>query len=140
MKNELPNALMAFQKCLNASKNDDMQVATRHWLYMIHRRLGNSQKAADLLAPINKDMHIIENRAYQQLLLFYKGTLAEDKLIGADAVGSSEAVQYGIANWYHYNGNVEKATTLYQDLLQHGNWAGFGYIAAEGDLYRLLEK
>ena len=140
VKNELPNALMAFRKCLNASKNDDMQVATRHWLYMIHRRLGNTEKATDLLEPIHKDMNIIENDAYHQLLLFYKGVIAEEDLVGAESVGSSEAVHYGIANWNHYNGNIEKATTLYQELLNNGNWAGFGYIAAEADVKRLLPK
>lgn len=140
IKNELPNALMAFQKCLNASKNDDMQVATRHWLYMIHRRLGNIEKAANLLEPIHKDMNIIENDGYHQLLLFYKGEYFETKLTGSNATGSSEAVQYGIANWYHYNGEVEKAKGLYTNLVKEGNWAGFGYIAAEADLNRLLTQ
>ena len=138
VKNELPNALMAFQKSLNASKNDDMQVATRHWLYMIHRRLGNTEKAANLLEPIHTDMNIIENDAYHQLLLFYKGDLSSTKLRGSDSIGSSEAVQYGIANWYHYNGEVSKAKELYTNLIKNGNWAGFGTIAAEGDLQRLL--
>jgi tetratricopeptide (TPR) repeat protein len=138
VKNELPNALMAFQNCLNVSKNDDMQVATRHWLYMIHRRLGNTEIAAEIIEPINKDMNIIENDAYHQLLLFYKGELSETALTGSNSTGSSEAVQYGLANWYHYNGNIEKATELYQALVDNGNWAGFGFVAAEGDLSRLL--
>jgi len=140
VKNELPNALMAFQKCLNASKNDDMQVAARHWLYMIYRRLGNTEKAADVLEPIHKDMDIIENDGYHQLLLFYKGELPETALTDSNATGASEAVQYGVANWYHYNGEVEKATALYKNLIENGNWAGFGTIAAEGDLSRLLSK
>jgi len=140
IKNELPNALMAFQQCLNASKNDDMQVATRHWLYMIHRRLGNTEKAGDLLEPIHKGMNIIENVAYHQLLLFYKGFLSETALTGADAIGANEAVQYGVANWYHYNSEVAKATELYTNLIEHGNWAGFGYIAAEADLNRLMSQ
>ena len=140
VKNELPNALMAFQKCLNVSKNDDMQVATRHWLYMIHRRLGNFEKAADILEPIHKDLNIIENDGYHQLLLFYKGELSETKLTGSDATGSNEAVQYGIANWYDYNGDIEKATELYQELVDNGNWAGFGFVAAEADLNRLIKK
>ena len=140
VKNELPNALMAFRKCLSASKNDDMQVATRHWLYMIHRRLGNTEKAANLLEPIHKDMNIIENDGYHQLLLFYKGQLTATELSGSNATGSSEAVQYGVANWYHYNDDIAKATALYTNLLGNGNWAGFGAIAAEADLSRLVSK
>ena len=140
VKNELPNALMAFRKCLNASKNDDMQVATRHWLYMTHRRLGNTEKAANLLEPIHKDMNIIENNGYHQLLLFYKGVLTATELRGSNATGSSEAVQYGVANWYHYNDDIAKATASYTNLVENGNWAGFGTIAAEADLSRLVSK
>ncbi len=137
LKNELPNALMAFEKCLASSTNNDNQVSSKHWLYMIHRRLGNEQKAAALLEPITKDMEIIENVAYHQLLLFYKGELTEEELTGTSSSGSSEAVKYGVANWYHYNGNAEKAEFLYKILVATGNWAGFGYIAAEADLARM---
>lgn len=137
LKNELPNALMAFEKCLATLTNNDNQVSSKHWLYMIHRRLGNNEKAAALLEPITKDMEIIENVAYHQLLLFYKGELSEDELTGSGSTGSSEAVQYGIANWHHYHGDIEKAKFMYNVLVATGNWAGFGYIAAEADLSRL---
>ena len=137
LKNELPNALIAFNKCLATSTNNDNQVSSKHWLYMIHRRLGNSKKAEALLEPISKDMKIIENTAYHQLLLFYKDELTEQELTGANSLGASEAVQYGVANWHHYNGDLEKAKELYEYLVINGNWAGFGYIAAEADLSRM---
>lgn len=137
LKNELSNALMAFEKCLATSTNNDNQVSSRHWLYMIHRRLGNTEIATALLEPITRDMKIIENFAYHQLLLFYKGELSEEALNGSGSLGSSEAVQYGIANWYHFNGNVDKAKALYQQLITNGNWAGFGYIATEADIHRM---
>ena len=137
VQNSLEKALDAFQNCSTASKNDDMVVATTHWLYMIQRRLKNETAAKNLLAPITKDMTIIENDGYHQLLLFYKGELTQDALTGNGAAGSSEAVKYGIANWHHYNGNVEKAKELYQELVNTGNKAGFGFIAAEADLARL---
>lgn len=133
----LKRAKTTFTKCLEASTNDDNIVSASHWLYMIHRRLGNEEAANALLEPITKDMTIIENDAYHQLLLFYKGEMSEADLQGNDATGSSEAVQYGLANWYHYNGNADKAKTLYQDLVNTGNPAGFGYIAAEADLERM---
>jgi len=137
VQNNLEKALDAFQNCLTASKNDDMVVATTHWLYMIQRRLKNETAAKNLLAKISKDMTIIENDGYHKLLLFYKGELTEDALTGNGAAGSSEAVKYGIANWHHYNGNLAKAKELYQELVNTGNKAGFGFIAAEADLARL---
>jgi len=137
LKNDLVNALKAFQSCLESSNNDDMQVATRHWLYMIFRRMQLLEEAALVLEPVHKDMTIIENEAYFNLLLFYKEELITDEIAGNSSTGSSEAAKYGIANWHHYNGNIDKAKALYQELVDNGNWAGFGYIAAEADLSRM---
>jgi len=137
LKNDLEKALTAFNQCLDASKNDDMIVATKHWLYMILRRMQLPEEATLILQGIHKGMTIIENEAYHQLLLFYKGELTEAQLTGTGALGSSEAVLYGIANWYHYQGDLEAARARYQLLLDTGNWAGFGYIAAEADLSRM---
>ena len=136
LKNDLTNALAHFDNCLQASQNDDMIVATKHWSYMIMRRMNLPNEAEELLAPISSDMNIIENDGYHQLLLFYKGELTEDQLAGNGSLGSSEAVQYGIANWYHYNGQVEEAENRFQKIVDSGNWAAFGYIAAEADLSR----
>jgi len=137
LQNDLPNALEAFKACLESSNNDDMQVSDRHWLYMILRRMKLPEEAAKVLEPVNKDMNIIENQAYFNLLLFYKGELNIDDVSGNNSTGSSEAAKYGVANWYHYNGNTEEAKKLYQELVDTGNWAGFGYIAAEADLSRM---
>ncbi|MCO4821357.1 MAG: tetratricopeptide repeat protein [Flavobacteriaceae bacterium] len=140
LKNDMENALNAFQECLAVSNNDDMQVAVRHWLYMILRRMEKLEAAEDILVPIHDEMNIIENTAYYNLLRFYKGTLTEDELIGNGSLGSNEAVQYGLGNWYYYNGDESKASEIYNTLLQNGNWAGFGYIAAEADMAKLMQS
>lgn len=137
LKNDLPNALGAFQSCLESSNNDDMQVATRHWLYMIFRRMNLPEEAQLVLDPVHKEMTIIENEAYFNLLLFYKGELTIEEVSGNNSTGSSEAAKYGIANWHHYNGEISEAKKQYQQLIDNGNWAGFGYIAAEADLSRM---
>ena len=139
LKNELTNALAHFDNCLQASQNDDMIVASKHWLYMILRRMNLPDEAAELLEPIHADMTIIENDGYHQLLLFYKGELSEDQLSGNGSLGSSEAVQYGIANWYHYNGDVADATKRFQQIVDSGSWPAFGFIAAEADLARMIK-
>lgn len=137
LKNELTNALAHFDNCLQASQNDDMIVASKHWMYMILRRMELPDEAEFLLESITEDMTIIENEAYHNLLLYYKGILNEDDLDVKTSIGSSEAVQYGIANWHHYNGQLETAKAMYEYILANGNWAAFGYIAAEADLVRL---
>lgn len=137
LQHDLPNALKAFQACIETSNNDDMYVSDSHWLYMIFRRMELPEEAAKVLEPIHKDMTIIENTAYYNLLLFYKGELSLEDVSGNGASGSSEAAKYGVANWYHYNGNIDEAKKRYQQLVDSGNWAGFGYIAAEADLSRM---
>lgn len=137
LQDDLENALSAFQDCLLASKNDDNIVSASHWLYMILRRLNRVEEANQLLEHITANMTIIENDAYHKLLLFYKGEIDENDLDANTSLGSSEAVQYGIANWHHYNGEIETAKAMYEYLIKNGNWAGFGYIAAEADLSRI---
>ncbi len=139
LKNDLKNALKYFTECLEASKNDDMQVATRHWLYMILQRMNMKDEAASILNPIRVNMDIIENVAYHDLLLFYKGIRTENELLKVEngSVGANEATQYGIANWHFYNGNEDRAINMFMNIIKNGNWSGFGYIAAEADMSRL---
>lgn len=139
LKADWPKALENFQACYEASTNDDMRVAASHWLYMILQRMEQPEKAAQLLEPITANMSIIENDGYHQLLLFYKGDMDEAALSGNGSSGSSEAVRYGIAHWYQYTGQPEQAKQLYQSLLAEGNWAGFGFIAAEAELARWVD-
>jgi tetratricopeptide (TPR) repeat protein len=138
IKGDFKSALTAFSNCLDVSKNDDMQVATRHWLYMILNRLNRKEVAEIILEPIHENMNIIENVAYHELLLFYKGLRTEKVLLKENngAIGANEATQYGIANWHYYSGDTEKAMHMFNDILKNGNWSSFGYIAAEADLAR----
>jgi len=46
-------------------------------------------------------------------------------------------IGYGVANWYHYTGNKEKAADILREIVAVEGWAGFGYIAAEADLYHM---
>ena len=135
---DMEQALNAYRECLDASKNPDMVVASSYWLYMIMRRLGNDDEALKILEPINADMDIIENSAYHNLLLFYKGTITEESLTGNSFENiSNAATGYGLGNWYYFNGDSERAAEIYRQILRGGQWAPFGYIAAEADLSRM---
>jgi hypothetical protein len=68
----------------------------------------------------------------------YKGEIPADSLLN---VQSTDPVQlatygYGVANWYLYNGESERAESLFRSILEQPNWAAFGYIAAEAELAR----
>ena len=132
----------AYRRCMEHSKNADMQVATAHWQYMTYRRMNRPKEAARVLAPISADMPVIENASYHKLLMMYKGTTDADALLAASRAESLDAVTigYGVANWHLYNGRTDAAKKILASIVdEYGavQWAGFGYIATEADLARL---
>lgn len=139
LKGNMQEALQGFQKSLDASTNPDMHVAAANWVYMINRRLGNSEEAEKILEPINNEMDVFENMAYHNLLLFYKGEITEDELKGdnQDVEYMNDATAYGIGNWYYYNGDIARAKQIFSNILKNGTWASFGTLAAEADIYSL---
>jgi tetratricopeptide (TPR) repeat protein len=134
---DFPSARRAYETCLAWSKNDDMLAATTHWLYMTLRRLGDEAAAARVLAPIRVDMDIIENRAYHDLLLMYKGVRTPESITSAspDAL-TSATVGYGVGNWHLYNGDTPRATAIFQGIVDGPQWPAFGHLAAEAELAR----
>ncbi len=135
LKHDWENALRAYQEGFNAGRNDDNRVSTTHWLYMIKRRMGDEEGAASFLDVISANMNVIENYSYQKLCLFYKGEISEQQLIGEEEdTPSGAATAYGLANWYYYNGNRDKAKEHLEALVATDSWAAFGFIAAEADL------
>lgn len=136
LEHDFDKALRGWVQAMAVSKNDDMKVATADWLYMTLRRLGRTGDAAEVLVPITKDMRILENHAYHKRLLMYKGELRPEDLLSER---TDDAVQlatygYGVANWYLYNGEREKALALFRRIVAGKNPAAFGYIAAEMEL------
>ena len=132
---DLEKALQAYRKGIEAFSNEDMLVATTHWLYMTLRMLVRDEEAARCLDPIKAEMNIIENTAYHQLCLFYKEELSTEEFTG-DIFSNimNDAVAYGVGNWHFYNGRIDQARTIFEKILESKNWASFGFIAAEAAL------
>lgn len=138
LKGDFPEALHAYQECMRYSRNDDLLVATSHWMYMTLRRLGRDRAAARLLEPIRAEMEIIENDAYHRLLMMYKGEIDRQALL-AGASGDNLAfatIGFGVGHWYLMEGRVDEAVALFERVADHTNWAAFGHIAAEAELAR----
>ncbi len=133
LKQDMPNALDAYQKCLATSTMPDNVVSATHWLYMIARRMGKEEQANLYLKDITADMDIIENMAYHQACLFYKGEIEEAALGDQGDAPANDALAYAIANWYQYNGDIAAAKERLAAILEKDSWAAFGYIAAESD-------
>jgi tetratricopeptide (TPR) repeat protein len=140
LNGDFENALRAYEECMKVStNNDDSLVATSDWLYMTLRRLGREEEARAVLEPIQAEMEILENEAYQKRLLMYKGEVEPDVLLNPAELTELNLVTqgYGVANWYFVNGEEDRAKEILEKILEGSYWAAFGYIAAEADLRRM---
>ena len=85
---------------------------------------------------------IIENDAYFQRLLMYKGLKEAGDLINLDQQNMSDDLLnlvtqgYGVGNWFLYNGEEDRARDIFDQILATDYWSAFGYIAAEADQSR----
>ena len=133
-------ALEAWRTTMKYTRGyDDNVVAVTDWMYMTLRRLGRDHEAAELLETITPDMKIIENFAYHQRLLMYKGLGKPADLL--DIEGASEldlaTLGYGVGLWYVVNGERDKGVLVFERIVAGRYWPAFGFIAAEAELARL---
>jgi tetratricopeptide (TPR) repeat protein len=141
LQGDFTHALEAYREGMKVSKvNDDMLVATSDWLYMTLRRLNRDADARQVLEPIKEQMDILENMAYHQRLLMYKGVRTPESVLNLNTADDVQiATQgYGVGNWYLVNGDKEKAREIFEKVVAGRAWPAFGFIAAEADLKRGL--
>jgi tetratricopeptide (TPR) repeat protein len=139
LKADYRNALLAFEKCLDISDNDDMRVATLNWLNITMRKMGKSKEADQRLNDVTKEMEIIESHDYFDILLMYK-TGDDSKLIEkilSQETLSNSTLGFGLGAYYLLNGKKQKAKEIFEKVVAGNQWAGFGFIAAEAELVRM---
>lgn len=141
LRGDWTKAAAAAQREVDIATNDDRRVSMAHWLYMSLRRSGRDAEAARVVAPMRRDMNIVENEAYHRLMLLYKGELPPDAVLATGPDGqmsvSDVSAAYGVANWHLANGRRAEGVRLLQRIVATGQWGAFGTIAAEADLARM---
>lgn len=136
---DMEGAREAYAECLDVLTNNDAMVACSYWLWLINSRLGNSEVAATITNGISADLDIIENGAYHQLLLLFKGERTPEDLLGGGGEDSLQntTTAYGVGAWYMITGDQANADEIFARILEDGSqWAAFGYIAAEAEMAR----
>jgi len=141
LKGDFENAVRVARAEVAAASNDDRRVSMAHWLHLSLRRLGRDAEAAQAVAPMGRDLKVIENENYHRLMGLYRGELSPDALLKVNADGSMSVEDassaYGIATWHWVNGRRPEAVALWRRMVVAGQWGAFGTIAAEADLARL---
>ena len=139
LKGDNRQALLAWEKCLDISDNDDMKVATLNWLNIVLRKMGRPKDADHHLLDVTKDMEIIENRDYYDILLMYQSG-DDSKLVEKtknQQTVSNATVGFGLATYYQLKGDKGKAKELFEKVVAGNQWSSFGFIAAETELAKM---
>jgi hypothetical protein len=139
---DFAKAETAYRECLKWSKNDDSVVAVSDWLYMTLRRAGRVADAATVLAPIRRGMPLLENGAYLDRLLTFKGIVPTEDFARAkpNESASERAIRaYGMGMMRLWEGDRDGAREWFERLAGGGAWASFAAIAAEVELAGLMQ-
>ncbi len=138
---DFAKAEAAYRQCLTWSKNDDSVVAVTDWLYMTLRRTGQRAAADAAVAPIHRGMALIENGAYLDRVLMFKGTIAQEDFARSrdgESVSETAIRDYGMGLVALWRGDDTRARTLFERQATGGSWASFATIAAEVELADLV--
>ncbi len=110
------------------------------WLYNSYQRIGEKEKAVKVIAAITPNMATDTTNAYFKRIMLYKGVIRPEQLVSTNLTPDKVHIQevtklYGLANWYAYNGNKEKANSIYKIILTSSDgWPGWAYAGAEKDV------
>ncbi|NBC67103.1 MAG: hypothetical protein GVY07_15780 [Bacteroidetes bacterium] len=139
LKGEFDLAIAEYEESMQLDLSDDMRIALLYWYYMALKRSGNDLKAGEIIEPVTSDIELIENDAYLNLLLVFKGVFDSNRLMetSEDALENA-TLGYGIGNWHYINGREERAISIWENIYQTDEWPAFGYIASEAELARLI--
>ena len=133
-ESQFKEAMLAFEKCIEFSKNNDSYVAAANWLYIIYSQLNMINKADKLLAKIDNQMNLIENHSYLSILNLYKDSnnlIEIEKKIFKEESLNSITLAFGLGNFYLLKGETEKAYKIYNLIANSDQWSSFAYIGAE---------
>ena len=143
LKGNFDQAISAYKKCLEVGDNDDLIVAASTWLYRTYVKIGNVDEAMAILEPISRNMKLIKNRSYLNILMLFKNEVTPQRIyelaIRRDNT-LDPTIGYGLGNWYVLQGEVETAKATFDQVIASNSWDSFGFIASEVERYNLTSS
>lgn len=140
LRGDFAAALAAYDECLKVSQNPDLQVATAYWRYLTLRRLNRDADAASSIAFASDTLTLLENDGYLDLLRLYKGDIDVTEVMPPTPAGQMDVANsttaFGVSMWHLLNGRQDEARALWTRIVDGGQWAAFGSLAAEAELAR----
>ena len=130
-------AARGFEGASALAHNPDAAAAARYWLYLSLARADETEAANTVLAAVEADWELIENKEYHDLALCLRGDMDCDAILerarGEEGIGFATPA-YGVAMARLIAGDKKQARKLLKEITDRGPSAAFGHIAAEADL------
>jgi tetratricopeptide (TPR) repeat protein len=155
LQGDWARAAAAAREGMRFADAPDRLVSQAYWLYLALMRQGRRGEARAVLARVPAGLDVIENGSYYGLLRLYRGDPAAAAALpaawarplggpgaGGPALASPTdlASAYGVAMWHELAGRAAEAAAVRRALLASGQWASFGYVAAEADAARAAPR
>lgn len=138
LSGDLPLASALWEEDAQLAPNLDQRVASTYWWVVTAAQLGRTDVVTGALAPVRANWDILENGSYHKLLLYFRGALTEESLLGPSATALEvQTIGNGLAQWHLAMGRRAQAIALLRRVLATGPSASFGFIAAEEAAKRL---
>jgi tetratricopeptide (TPR) repeat protein len=139
---DFAGAAEAYGKNVEMADRFETAIGGVDWQYMSLRRAGKDKEAAQLLERVTPDLKIEGNaRLYFNRLLFYKGLKKEEELFAGQPTDiEATTLDYGVGNWYLYNGKPDKARAYFEKAVATTAWPALAFIASERELARGASK
>lgn len=145
------DAVAAFTSSLEVAVDGYIGVAAYDWRYLALRRLGRDDEAGrslddvDTVGPTSArtadagDVSRSLNESFDMRVGLYRGELRPEDLLRHDTTSplALATLGYGVGAWYVCEGFTGAAARTWQRVVDHGDWASSGVVAAEIGLQQL---
>lgn len=133
---DFQRACNAYVKCLEMTDRTDINlVAIVDWKWLTLNRLGRYDEASEVLKLVDESTEAGENQPYKDRLMVYKGIMEPEEAMKFDNEEFADLEYstrgYGVAMYYYFKGEKDKAKDILNKILNSGNfWSAFGYLSA----------
>ena len=134
----------AFENCLSMAIDNKNRTGSRSWLFETYQKLGDVDRARDIIAPITADFDVDQEYSYFKKIMLYKGILQPGDLVDLNKVtsewtGGDISRAYGVAIWHSINDRKDEALAVYQKILETPHWNSWAYVMTDYEVNMVLK-
>lgn len=134
-------AAEAYQKCIATAINGKNVVGPSDWLYNSYQKMGEAEKAAQVIEPITPDYDTDRNHSYFKRVMLYKGIADPENFVDLNKpsdqwTAGDITLAYALANWNQYNDKPDVAKSIYSKILEAPVWNTWAYVVTDKEMSR----